>query len=126
MEEKFIRNISIICSIAGLALLFFISKSVELPQTKVNQITVDDIGMNTKLCGEIISKSVSKNHHVFFKLQDETGVIDIVAFNNSAKLLGAYDVKKNDYACIVGQVNEYQNRLELITKEKIQVMENVR
>lgn len=120
MEEKFVRNISIICSIAGLSLLFFISKSMELPQTKVNQITVDDIGMNARLCGNIISKSVSKNQHVFLKLQDETGIIDIVAFNSSAKSLGAYDVEKNDNVCIVGQVNEYQDKLEVIAKERIQ------
>ncbi len=120
MEEKFIRNISIVCSVVGLVLLFFISRNVDLSQTGIGKITTDDVGKNVKVCGEIASKSVSKTQHVFLKLTDDTGSIDIVVFNSSAGNFDAYNIEKDDKVCITGQVNEYQDMLEIIPKEKIE------
>ncbi len=123
MKEKFLLYTSLACSIAGLILLYYISQVVELPQTNVREITVDDIGKNVRVCGEITSKSVSKTQHVFLKMKDDTGSIDAIAFNNSAEKFGAYDVEKNDKACITGQIDEYQNKLEIILKERIKKSE---
>ncbi len=121
MKEKFLLYVSLASSIGGLILLYYISQVIELPQTSISQITVDDIGKNVKVCGEITSKSVSKTQHVFLKLKDATDSIDVVAFNNSAEKLDAYDVEKNDNVCAIGQVDEYQDKLELILKEKLRV-----
>ena len=124
MKEKFLLYVSLICSISGLALLYYISQNIELPATSIDQINADDTGKNVKICGQITSKSVSKTQHVFLTLKDDGGSIDIVAFSNSAEALGAYNVKKNDNVCITGQVDEYQNSLEIILKEKIEWLDN--
>lgn len=117
MKEKNLLYISIISSLAGLALLYFVSQNVELVQAKISTITPDDIGKNVKVCGEIVSKSVSKTKHIFLKLKDESGEIDLVVFNNTAGKLNTYDLDKNDRICAVGSVNEFQNELEIIPKE---------
>jgi len=113
MEEKFIRNISIVCSVAGLALLFFVSRSIELKQTDIIQISYDDIGKNVKICGEVVSKFVSKTGHVFFKLKGETDGIDVVIFNNTAKKFNSNFDKE---VCVTGTVDEYEGKLEIIAK----------
>lgn len=114
MEEKLLRNISIVCSIAGLALLFFISRIVELNQTDIIQIGYEDIGKNVKVCGLIASKFTSKNGHVFLKLKDKTESIDIVIFNNTAKKFNLNF--KDKEVCITGIVDEYKEKLKIIAK----------
>ena len=116
MKEKFLLYISLACSVAGLILLYYISQVIELPQTNVREITVDDIGKNVKICGEVISESVSKTKHVFLTLNDTSGEMDVVVFNSSAEKLNAYDIKKGDAACVIGSINDYQGNLEIIAK----------
>lgn len=120
MKEKSLLYVSIICSLVGLALLYFLSQTIELKATDIKQITADDVGKNVKVCGNITSKFVSNNKHVFLKIEDTTGRIDAVVFNSTAESFGAYDVGKGDEVCIIGQVSEYQNGLEIIVKEKIE------
>ena len=115
MEEKFIRNISIICSVVGLAFLFFLSKTIELKQTNINQISPEDEGKNVKICGNVSSKSISKTNHVFLRLRDDSGSIGIVIFNNTAKKVDL-NFDRNDNICVVGSVDEYENKLEIIAK----------
>lgn len=120
MKEKTLLQISIVCSLAGLVLLFFISRTIELPETNINTITIDDIGKNVKVCGTVSSKNVSKSQHVFLQVQDSSGSINVIAFNNMAEKLGAYDVKKNENICVTGLVDEYNSELEIIAKQKIE------
>lgn len=117
MREEFLLQISIACSLAGLALLFFISQTMELEQTSIGKIIPDDIGKNVKVCGEIISKSESKTKHVFLQLRDDSGKIELVIFNNTAEKLNAYELNKQDRICVVGLVDEYQDKLEIVPKE---------
>jgi len=120
MKARTIRNTAVACSVIGLLIVLFMSRIIELSKTSVSQITVDDVQKNVRICGKIISKTVSAGQHVFLKLNDNTGIIDVVAFNSSAKSLGAYDVEKYDDVCITGEVNEYQNKLEIILRKRIE------
>ena len=115
MEEKLIRNISIICSIIGLAVLFFLSTTIELKQTNINQINPEDEGKNVKICGNVSSKSISKTNHVFLKLRDNTGSIGIVIFNSTTDKVNM-NFDKNSLICVVGSVDEYEKKLEVIAK----------
>lgn len=117
MKARLLLYVSIICSVAGLILLYFISQNVELLYTPISQITADDIGKNVKVCGEVTSKSVSKNDHVFLSLNDSSGVTDVVVFSNIAEKLNAQEVKKEDIICVIGTVDEYQESLEIIAKK---------
>ena len=116
MEEKFIRNISILCSVVGLAILFFLSKTMELRQTNINQITPGDEGKNVKVCGNVSSKYMSKTNHVFLKLWDGTGSMEIVIFNSTTGKVNL-NFDRGSSICIVGSVDEYEDRLEVIAKD---------
>jgi aspartyl/asparaginyl-tRNA synthetase len=120
MEAKLIRNISIACSVVGLAILFFLSRTVELRQTDINQISPEDDGKNVKVCGNVSSKSISKTNHVFLKLRDKTGSIEIVIFNSTTGKVNMNFDKYSDI-CVVGSIDEYANKTEIIAKD-IQVV----
>jgi exonuclease VII large subunit len=119
MKEKALLYISIVCSVVGLVVLYYISQVIELPKTDIVEITPDDIGKNVKVCGEIVSKSVSRNKHVFLQLQDTTDKIDVVIFNNSVEKLNATGLKKGENVCIIGTIDEYQGKLEVLPKQII-------
>ena len=113
MEEKLIRNISLLCSFLGLIALLIISRNFQLEQTLIEKITYEDTGKVVKICGEVVSKHSSKTGHQFLKLSDNTGVIDVVIFNTTAKKFN-FDF---DNACVTGTVDEYENKLEVIVKD---------
>lgn len=113
MEEKLIRNVSIICSVVGLVVLFFISKNFQLSQTDIEKITYEDTGKVVRVCGEVSSKHASKTGHQFLKLKDSTGSVDIVIFNTTAKKFNL----DSDNICVTGTVDEYENKLEIIAKD---------
>jgi len=110
MKEKDLRTISIICSLLGLIILFFVSKNLESVRTNIGKITIDDVGKRLRVCGNITSTHSSKGH-VFFDLEDSTGNIDIVVFN-STKI--DQEFEKNQQICILGTVTEYKSSLEII------------
>jgi DNA/RNA endonuclease YhcR with UshA esterase domain len=112
MEERFIRNISIIFSCIGLIILFLISRNYELSQTNIQTISYEDSGKVVRVCGEVVSKHTSKTQHTFLKLKDDSGTIEIVVFNSTAKKLNL----DFDNICVTGTVDEYENKLEIIAK----------
>lgn len=124
MREKTLRNIAVICSIVGLIMLFLISRNLELESkpTNIGEITVDDIGENVRICGEITSKFVSKKGNIFLRLMDETGGIPVVIFENTAEKLkrykiDAYEINKGDEICITGDVDEWEDKIEVKCKK---------
>lgn len=122
MEEKLLFKISIGCALIGLAILFWVSINLELATNKIGEITIEDLGKNVKVCGKIASKFESETNHIFLRLQDYTGNIDVVIFNSTAekmKRLGIdpYQLKKYGSICVIGNVEEYKERLEIIAKK---------
>lgn len=130
MDEVLIRNASVIISVAGLALIFLFSNSMEVKPMLIGEITSDSIGSNVKACGMITDRRVS-NNHVFFGLKDETGEITAVVFNSTALDLlkegnDIYSFRTGDSICVFGAVSEYpkgSGSLEIVhRKGKIEVV----
>lgn len=117
MENKLLFYFSLASSIIGLIIVYIVSQNIELTPTAINSITYDDVGKNVKVCGNITSLYVSKNNHVFLKVNDDSGKIDVVIFNSSVDKFRIKNLEKNDFVCISGKIDEYKNRLEIIPKE---------
>jgi DNA/RNA endonuclease YhcR with UshA esterase domain len=120
MEENTIRNTALICSIIGLALLFWISNEIQAT-SDINTITIDDIGKGFKVCGTINSRRVS-NNHIFLEIEDKTGTIRFVMFNTTALKLNEtgvspYELTEGTEICAPGVAEEYPKgtgELELV------------
>jgi DNA/RNA endonuclease YhcR with UshA esterase domain len=119
MEEDLLLKISIICSIAGLISLFLISNFIESKPVNISGITPDDIGSVVKICGNITNKYISKNKHIFLNIEDNTGNIKVVIFNQTTLNLNIdpYELKKHDNVCVIGKVDIYENELEIILRD---------
>lgn len=114
METKNLLRISIIIAVIGIAALFFITN------ISIEKVDIADagkyMGSSVKIEGNINSVFTSKDGHVFFKVSDNSGSIDVVAFKNY-NLDGVYNLKKGQEIEVRGIVQEYKGKLEIIAKE---------
>ena len=117
MNSRLLIYLSLASSVIGLVMVYIAADNIQLPAVLIGKIVYDDIGKNVKVCGEVDSFSVSKSKHVFFDIVDSSGRINAVVFNSSAEKLQAYSLKDDDAICVLGQVDEYDGRLEILPKE---------
>ncbi len=108
-----ILKISIIVAIIGVISLFLISRilteeTIEISELKIGQIE--------RISGMVTSVYISRDDHVFLKLADNTGEITIVAFKNS-NIDEAYDLEVGEEVSVLGRVDEYKGKMEIIAKE---------
>ncbi len=121
MKERNLLQLSLLISVLGLITLFIVSRTIELPVAGIGKITPEDIGKNVRVCGQVVSKFVSKTQHIFLEVKDNTGSVDVVVFNNSVAKSSAQNLEKNQDVCITGTVDEFENKLEiLLGKGKIE------
>ena len=108
MEEHNMRVLALLCSVAGLVILYFSSALAEQAATPValNSIAMDDAGTSVKVCGNITSCKTT-NGHVFLQLLDTTGTLRLVVFNTTAIRINASCSLNGRSACAMGQIQEY-------------------
>jgi len=121
MREKSLRKIAIVCFLVGMAMLFLVSKNLELESkpTDIGDITVDDLNRVVRVCGRVTEKSVSGGRHVFLEIRDDSGGIKTAIFNDTAENLArykidVYDVLEGDELCVRGEVSEWKNEIEIV------------
>lgn len=120
MEETTLRNTALLCSIAGLVLLFWVSNQIQAT-ADISTITIDDVGKGFSVCGTINSRKIS-NNHVFLNIEDRTGSIKFVIFNTTALELNEtgvspYALGEGTEICAPGVAEEYpkgSGKLELV------------
>lgn len=113
-------KISLLCSVFGLIGLWLVTTTFSESVT-ISSLNPDQTGSVVKVCGNIIYKVVSKAGHVFMKLSDDSGKIDIVVFNTSVE---RFEIPKlNDYVCVTGRLELYEGRLEILPS-KIQIADH--
>jgi len=106
-------KISIVIAIIGIVALFFIimystEESIKISDLKIGQIE--------RITGTVTSVYISKDDHVFLKVADNTGEISVVVFKGS-NIDEAYELEVGDEISVLGRVEEYKKKLEIIAKE---------
>lgn len=114
MKENTLLKIALICSLAGLAALFFISHKVELKYYRP-QLPGKNIGDDVKLSGKIIK--ISDNGNVIFMELSQQCPVSVVVFANSKSA----NLNKDDFVEVSGKVQEYNGKEEIIA-EKIKII----
>ncbi len=108
-----ILKISILVAIVGVILLFAFTQLFKEETVKIEGLK---IGQIERISGMITSVYVSKNMNVFLKVSDNTGEVDVVVFENN-NIDEAYDLEVGDEVSVLGRVDEYKGKLEIIAKE---------
>lgn len=108
-----IIKISITVAIIGIVALFFLVKFNQQNTVKISDLKQGQI---ERITGIINSVYVSKDGHTFLKITDSSGEISVVAFKGS-NIDEVYDLEVGDQISVLGRVEEYKKKLEIIAKE---------
>jgi len=111
MENKI--KILLTAAILGLVVLYFVNSILTAQITKIADLK---IGQVERISGMVTSVYTTKLGHTFLKVADNTGDIDVVVFNSS-KIDFASELEVGQEISILGRVEEYKGKLELIAKE---------
>lgn len=111
MKENQLLRVSIIFSLIGILILFYLTENIEPRTYDINSIGKDNIDNVIKIKGEIGSFTETPGLYLI-SLKDDTGMITVVIFKDED--LRLFDGLKLE---IIGEVVEYQNTMEVIAKE---------
>lgn len=118
MEDKELRNLSVLLSIFGIVLLYFVANNLEPEVVQISDIEYKDVGKTVKITGEITSRQDSKGH-IFLKVSDGTSEMFVPLFENLVKKLSVEEKEglvKDREIEVVGEVQEYNGKLEIIPR----------
>jgi len=100
-------RLALICSLAGILALFFISERMEIKEKNINEINKDNIGEDVRIKG-IVSKSSDKGKIILLDIiQPET--ITIVLFKDSD-----FNISTGTKVEITGEIDEFNGKMEII------------
>jgi len=119
MEQDTLTRISLACSVIGLIALGLVSSSVTANVVEVGSISPESIGILVRVCGNVSRAYTSKDGHVFLGLEDKSGSINVVVFENMVKGMSTNptNLKVGDNICVKGEIDMYRNELEIIPKD---------
>ncbi len=106
---KKLLSIALIWVLVGLIILIYLSQSYVPPHTKIILLQ-DKLGKTVEVTGELTRVSPTEKA-TFLTLKDSTASITVVAFEEVTGL------EKGDLLRVIGTVEIYKNKLEIIAKE---------
>ena len=114
MKENILLKIALICSLAGLLILYFISAKIDLKDYKPSELN-KNIGDDVKLKGTV-NKITEKDDVVFIEVSHQSP-ITVVLFTENFNS----NLKEGDTVEVTGEVQEYRGKNEIIA-DKIRVV----
>lgn len=113
ITDKNLMYIALVLVIIGIIGLFVILQFIGPTEISTGVVTNNEIGENVAVNGIVKSYS-EKDGHVFMDIDDGSGAIKVVMFENTAKNnLIVYSIGENDHVIIEGKVELYKNKLEI-------------
>jgi DNA/RNA endonuclease YhcR with UshA esterase domain len=112
MKEKTLLRIAIACCLIGILVLFIVANNVEIQERNIGKITLKDVDESVRIKG-VVERVVEKEKVV---------IVDIVQNNEMSVVLfkeRGIDIKRGDKVEVVGQLKEYNGKMELIGDELI-------
>ncbi|MUV07064.1 hypothetical protein GOP80_07720 [Planococcaceae bacterium Storch 2/2-2] len=83
---------------------------------RIASIRDSDIGKRATIEGNVTNVYHHKNGHLFLKVSDRSGTLDVVFFSSHFRVLPV--IEEGDTIRVSGKVEEYKNKLEIIPTEK--------
>ena len=111
MKEKDLLKVSLIFSLIGILILFYLTYTIEPKSYNIDSLSRDNLDEVIKIKGVIESYSETPGLYLI-TLNDNTGKITIVVFKDEK-----IELQEGINLEGIGQVVEYENKLEVIAKE---------
>jgi aspartyl/asparaginyl-tRNA synthetase len=109
LKEKSLFKVAMICSIIGLAALFFVSEKIEVKEIDIGKITDSDVGKEVRVLGRV--KRVSDTDKVMFLEVGQEKVEDISVVLFKEKKI---DIEEGDYVELIGELDKYNGEYSII------------
>jgi DNA/RNA endonuclease YhcR with UshA esterase domain len=114
--------LSLVCSIAGLVLIYISSSHIEPTKLRVSDMNSELIGRFVVTSGKITNKKSSDAGHVFLTVSDNKSSIQVPLFASFMKKLMENGISENDLkvgykVSISGLLDEYQGQLQIIPRK---------
>ena len=111
MNEKDLLKVSLIFSLIGILILFFLTYTLKVNLYEINSLSKDNLDDIVRVKGVVESFTETPGLYLV-NLKDNTGKITVVVFKDEKlELQEGLEIE------VIGQVVEYQNKLEIIAKE---------
>ena len=107
MQEKSLLKLALICAIIGLVVLFIFSKNMEISETNIEKITLEQAGNYVKVLGRI--KQVTDTEKVMILTITQPKDIQVVLFKDND-----ISLEEGQYIEILGKIEEYRGKPEII------------
>ena len=108
MVVDFMLKTSLLLSVVGVIVLFFISENIEVTET--SELNFDELGKEVKVKGRVVNLiDLEKTAIIELLLFDSDNTIPILVFKESS-----FDIVEGDLLSVVGEVAEYRDELEVI------------
>ncbi|MBW2977764.1 hypothetical protein KY331_02880 [Candidatus Woesearchaeota archaeon] len=109
MKDKTLLKIALTCSFIGIIILFFVSERIEIDDITIDKLDEIELGRTVKIKG-YVEDVVNMEKIAFLKIaQEKTEVVSIVLFKEEN-----ISLEKGEYVEVVGEVEEYQGKSEII------------
>ena len=116
MQEKTLLKIALIASLAGLLILYLISSNIEIKESNIEKITIENKDEFVKLNG-IVSNLVNSEKVMILEIT-QPQEITVVLFKNKNN---TFNINKGNEVEIFGKVDEYNGKMEIIA-ERVRVI----
>jgi DNA/RNA endonuclease YhcR with UshA esterase domain len=111
MNESALLKISLICSLVGILLLFFISNNLQVNEKVISELDETDIGSSVRLTG-IVTNFQNRGSVILIDVA-QLEEMQVVVFNSN------FTLNKGDAVEIIGKVDEYEGNRQLIADKVI-------
>lgn len=109
MQDQKIFKITTITTIIGIIGLILTSGFITPNEVKIKDIDNSKIDEQVQITGNIISTTTTKSGTNILKIEDTTGTINAVIFNNPEN-----KYKQGNNITITGRIAQYKGQVELI------------
>ena len=111
MTESLLIKVSLVFSIIGIIILFFISDKIKPKEYQINKLTKDELEKEVKIIGKI--KNLKQlNKGLLITLEDKTSSIKVILFENkNIKLRTGINIE------VIGKLKTYQKEFEIEAHE---------
>ncbi|OYT35131.1 MAG: hypothetical protein B6U87_00950 [Candidatus Aenigmarchaeota archaeon ex4484_52] len=127
IHPDIIKKYAIVLFFVGIAFIVFYNDISGYETKQIQELSDDDLGKKISVCG--ILQNINKKENVlFFKLIDansSASFIDCVIFKKNMDLIdleiskhniSLSGLSKNDYLCVNGNMEKYNNKFKIIVK----------
>ena len=111
MKEKDLLKISLISSLIGILILFFLTYTIKVNLYEINSLSKDNIDNTVRVKGIVESFAETPGLYLI-TLKDNTGKITVVVFKDEK-----IEMQKGLELEVIGQVVEYKDKIEIIAKK---------